>query len=155
MAEPVPVDRRSDELPVQRLSEKQDADAPVTRDYSSWFEEQLGEEWLSEEPGIYRFVGPTVGPANTSASMNKAAIEDPKAAEAPEPARAGAPRVGHKVLELRAPAAPLDVLKTKREHDSAFDKARLAPAEGATLKEKLASAGKPEDARRRINGRAS
>jgi hypothetical protein len=35
---------------------EQDADAPLTRDV---YARHLGHEWLPEEPGIYRFVGPT------------------------------------------------------------------------------------------------
>ena len=45
-----------DELPPERDAEEQDADAPLVRD---WFARELGEEWEPEEPGIYRFVGPT------------------------------------------------------------------------------------------------
>jgi hypothetical protein len=47
-----------DELPVQQGSEEQDEDAALVRDDSSWFARQLGQEWESDEPGIYRFVGP-------------------------------------------------------------------------------------------------
>jgi hypothetical protein len=48
-----------DEPPVSRNRAGKDADAPLGRDDSDWFWRQLGEEWQPEEPGIYRFVGPT------------------------------------------------------------------------------------------------
>jgi hypothetical protein len=47
-----------DELPV-RQPDHHDEDAPLAREDSSWFARQLGEEWQAEEPGIYRYVGPT------------------------------------------------------------------------------------------------
>jgi hypothetical protein len=46
-----------DESLVQRDPEKQDADAPLTRDQASWYARALGEEWESVEPGIYRHLG--------------------------------------------------------------------------------------------------
>jgi hypothetical protein len=46
-----------DELPMTRDGSRQDTDAPLARDDSEWFLQQLGEEWQPEEPGIYRFVG--------------------------------------------------------------------------------------------------
>ena len=48
-----------DELPVERESREQDDDAPLARDPSRWFAQQLGKAWQEEEPGIYRHVGPT------------------------------------------------------------------------------------------------
>ena len=47
-----------DTLAIDRGSEEQDEDAAITRDNrSTWFAQQLGEEWQAEEPGIYRRVG--------------------------------------------------------------------------------------------------
>ena len=48
----------------QQYEAQQDHDAPLARDQSRWFAQQLGEEWQEEEPGIYRRVRP-----NTSAAM--------------------------------------------------------------------------------------
>jgi hypothetical protein len=45
-----------EELPAQRETAGLDADAALARDP---FARQLGDEWRPEEPGIYRFVGPT------------------------------------------------------------------------------------------------
>ncbi len=45
-----------DESPVYQDSGEQDADAPLARDP---FARELGEGWAPEEPGIYRYVGPT------------------------------------------------------------------------------------------------
>ena len=45
-----------DELPPERDAEEQDAKAGLARDR---FAQELGDEWEPEEPGIYRFVGPT------------------------------------------------------------------------------------------------
>ena len=42
----------------QQDGDKQAHDAPLARD-STWFVQQLGEEWQAEEPGIYRYVGPS------------------------------------------------------------------------------------------------
>jgi hypothetical protein len=36
-----------------------DADDPLTRDDSTWFARQLGDDWRPDEPGIYRYVGPS------------------------------------------------------------------------------------------------
>lgn len=140
-----------DELPVRR-PEEQDEDAPLARDDSSWFAQQLGEEWRAEEPGIYRFVGPKSGSSNASASTQPRAITNPEAA--PKPANMDAPRTESNILKRRAPASESDVLKTKRERETAFHKKRLAPAEGIALKEKLACAGQPEQGSNRKNGRA-
>jgi hypothetical protein len=41
----------------QQDEDQHDDDAPSARDPSSWFAQQLGEEWQAEEPGIYRHVG--------------------------------------------------------------------------------------------------
>lgn len=46
------------DLPVQPDSHRQDEDAPLARDESTWFARELGQEWQAEEPGIYRHVGP-------------------------------------------------------------------------------------------------
>jgi hypothetical protein len=40
-------------------SDHSDGDAPLARDTSTWFAQQLGEEWQVLEPGIYRHVSPT------------------------------------------------------------------------------------------------
>lgn len=45
-----------DELPTERDTAGTDVDAALSRDP---FARQLGDEWEAEEPGIYRFVGPT------------------------------------------------------------------------------------------------
>jgi hypothetical protein len=45
-----------DELPTERDTAGNDVDAALSRDP---FARQLGDEWEAEEPGIYRFVGPT------------------------------------------------------------------------------------------------
>jgi hypothetical protein len=45
-----------DELPAERDTGGEDVDAPMSRDP---FARQLGDAWQPEEPGIYRFVGPT------------------------------------------------------------------------------------------------
>jgi hypothetical protein len=45
-----------DELPDHRGAAEQDSDAPLARDA---FARILGDGWQREEPGIYRFVGPT------------------------------------------------------------------------------------------------
>ena len=61
-----------DELPVDRDAE-QDADAPLARDRLAV---ELGEEWLPEEPGIYRFVGAVVeGDAFELHASQKPAVE--------------------------------------------------------------------------------
>jgi hypothetical protein len=38
--------------------DQQNDDAPLARDPSTWFAQQLGEQWQADEPGIYRYVGP-------------------------------------------------------------------------------------------------
>jgi hypothetical protein len=45
-----------DESPLQRDTAEQDVDAPLSRDP---FARELGDVWQQEEPGVYRFVGPT------------------------------------------------------------------------------------------------
>ena len=42
----------------QQDEDQQDDDAPLARDRSTWFAQQLGEHWQADEPGIYRYVGP-------------------------------------------------------------------------------------------------
>jgi hypothetical protein len=42
----------------QQDGDQQHHEAPSARDQSTWFAQQLGEEWQAEEPGIYRHVGP-------------------------------------------------------------------------------------------------
>jgi hypothetical protein len=39
-------------------ADKHDADAPLTRESTSWFARELNEEWQEVEPGIFRHVGP-------------------------------------------------------------------------------------------------
>jgi len=48
----------------EQHEDQQDPDASLARDPSTWFAQQLGEEWEADEPGIYRYVGPkTQSPA--------------------------------------------------------------------------------------------
>ena len=62
-----------DELPVQQRS-KQDTDGALTRE-ESWFQRQLGDEWRPQEPGIYRFVGPSR--SGSDARSTTASQEEP------------------------------------------------------------------------------
>jgi hypothetical protein len=57
-----------DDSPVQPKPGRQDEDAPLARDESTWFARELGEEWEAEEPGIYRHVGPDRPFSDDSAS---------------------------------------------------------------------------------------
>jgi hypothetical protein len=151
-----------DEFPVQRDTEEQDADAPLVRDDSSWFAQQLGDEWRPEEPGIYRFVGARNTPPNAGASTE---VESPRVRDEAgagseieeqkvKPAVADAPTHASSVsqydaeaLKRKAPTAGSDILKTKGE--SRVDKQRFAPAEAVALKKKLADDGDRETRRHR------
>ena len=55
------------DLPPERDHTQQDADAALARDP---FARRLGDEWQAEEPGIYRFVGPTSSGSESGLERN-------------------------------------------------------------------------------------
>jgi len=55
------------ELPDHRGTAGQDSDAPLARDAFARF---LGDGWQAEEPGIYRFVGPTSSGSESGLERN-------------------------------------------------------------------------------------
>ena len=135
-----------DELPVQRDTEEQDEDAPLARDDSSWFAQQLGDEWRPDEPGIYRFVGGAQDEAGAGS-----AIEEPKektaAADALKHANSASP-YDENALKRKPPTDESDILRAKGERVRA-DKQRFTSAEAIALKEKLAGGVERETRRHR------
>ena len=133
-----------DELPVQRDTDEQDADAPLVRDDSSWFARQLGDEWRPEEPGIYRFVGNARDEAGAGSAIEEPKVK-PAAADALKHANS-ASQHDDDALKRKAPTVESDILKTKGE-SVRVDKQRFTPAEPIALKEKLAGDGERETRR--------
>jgi hypothetical protein len=135
-----------DELPVQRDTDEQDADAPLVRDDSSWFAQQLGDEWRPEEPGIYRFVGGARDEAGAGSAIEEPNVK-PAAADALKHANS-ASQHDDDTLKRKALVVESDILKTKRERVR-VDKQRFTPAEATALKEKLAGGVERETRRHR------
>ena len=71
-----------DEPPVSRRR-SEDADAPLARD-SDWFAAALGEEWQSQEPGIYRFVGTTRSSSDGAENRPERDADEPPQTNGPE-----------------------------------------------------------------------
>lgn len=138
---------RTDELPVERDTEEQDADAALVRDDSSWFARQL-EGWRPEEPGIYRFVGGVREEVGVGSAVEEPKVKPAAAADAPLKRANSASQHDDDPLKRKAPVVESDILKTKGERVR-VDKQRFTSAEATVLKEKLVGGVERETRRHR------